>query len=43
MAKERTHVFISHVHEDDHRLGPLKNLLANAGMEVRDGSINSDK
>ena len=41
MAGDRTHVFISHVHEDDHRLNPLKELLANAGMDVRDGSINS--
>lgn len=43
MAEGRKHVFISHVHEDDHRLAPLKDLLGRAGMEVRDGSINSDK
>jgi hypothetical protein len=43
MTADRTHVFISHVHEDDHRLEPLKDLLATAGMDVRDGSINSDK
>lgn len=43
MAEGRKHVFISHIHEDDHRLAPLKNLLGRAGMEVRDGSINSDK
>jgi hypothetical protein len=36
-------IFISHVHEDDHRLQPLKELLQRAGLEVRDGSINSDK
>ncbi len=36
-------VFISHIHEDDHRLAPLKDLLKRAGMEVRDGSINSEK
>jgi MTH538 TIR-like domain (DUF1863) len=36
-------IFISHVHEDDALLPDLKNLIANAGMEVRDGSINSDK
>lgn len=42
MAASRN-VFISHIHEDDHRLEPLKTLLNNAGMEVRDGSINSDK
>lgn len=43
MAEGRKHVFISHIHEDDHRLDPLKNILSNAGMEIRDGSINSDK
>lgn len=43
MPAGRKHVFISHVHEDDHRLAPLKDLLNNAGMEVRDGSIHSDK
>lgn len=42
MAESRN-VFISHIHEDDHRLAPLKTLLSNAGMEVRDGSIHSDK
>ena len=43
MAGDRKHVFISHVHEDDHRLAPLKALLSNSGMEVRDGSIHSEK
>lgn len=36
-------VFISHVHEDDDLVPRLKDLIANAGMEVRDGSITSDK
>lgn len=36
-------VFISHVHEDDELLPDLKQLVARAGMEVRDGSISSDK
>ncbi len=36
-------VFISHVHEDDDLLPGLKALVGKAGMEVRDGSINSDK
>jgi len=36
-------VFISHVHEDDELLPDLKQLIARAGMEVRDGSISSDK
>jgi MTH538 TIR-like domain (DUF1863) len=42
MAKSRN-VFISHIHENDHRLSPLKDLLSAAGMEVRDGSIHSEK
>ena len=42
MANSRN-VFISHLHEDDHRLSPLRALLSNAGMEVRDGSIHRDK
>ena len=37
------HVFISHVHEDDDGLQSLKSLLSTHGMEIRDGSINSDK
>lgn len=36
-------VFISHVHEDDALLPDLKQLIARAGMEVRDGSISSDE
>jgi hypothetical protein len=36
-------IFISHVHEDDELLPKLKDLIDRAGMEVRDGSINSDK
>lgn len=36
-------IFISHVHEDDALLPKLKNLISKAGMDVRDGSINSDK
>lgn len=43
MATQLRNVFISHIHEDDHRLAPLKDLLRASGMEVRDGSINSDK
>lgn len=42
MANSRN-VFISHIHEDDNRLAPLKDLLSKAGMDVRDGSIHSDK
>lgn len=40
---ERKNIFISHVHEDDALLPKLKDLIGRAGMEVRDGSINSDK
>lgn len=40
---DEKNIFISHVHEDDDLLPKLKDLISNAGMEVRDGSINSDK
>lgn len=43
MSDQKKNVFISHVHEDDELLPKLKDLCAGAGMEVRDGSINSDK
>jgi len=36
-------IFISHVHESDDLLPKLKDLIGRAGMQVRDGSINSDK
>ena len=36
-------VFISHVHEDDALLPDLRQLIARAGMGVRDGSISGDK
>jgi len=36
-------VFISHVHDDDELVPNLKQLIARAGMTVRDGSITSDK
>jgi len=39
----KKNIFISHLHEDDKLLPKLKDLISNAGMEVRDGSINSDK
>jgi len=35
-------VFISHVHEDDHRLEALKKLLADNNCIVRDHSVNSN-
>ena len=40
---DKKNIFISHVHEDDDLLPKLKDLIGRAGMEVRDGSINSDK
>ena len=43
MSDEICNVFISHIHEDDHKLQELKDLLASHGCTVRDSSINSDK
>lgn len=40
---DKKNIFISHVHEDDDLLPKLKDLISKAGMEVRDGSINSAK
>ncbi|MDA8347925.1 MAG: TIR domain-containing protein [Pseudomonadota bacterium] len=40
---DKKNIFISHVHEDDNLLPKLRDLISKAGMEVRDGSINSDK
>lgn len=42
MPDER-HVFISHIHEDDEHVQGLKDLLASRGMEVKNGSITTDK
>lgn len=36
-------VFISHVHQDDELLPRLRDLISGAGMDVRDGSISSEK
>ena len=41
MADKVCNVFISHVHEDDDRLQPLKDLLAANGCQARDSSVNS--
>lgn len=43
MGSESRNVFISHVGEDDSGLKPLKSLLSNAGVDVKDYSITSDK
>lgn len=40
---DKKNIFISHVHENDDLLPKLKDLISKAGMDVRDGSINSDK
>ncbi len=40
---DKKNIFISHVHEDDDLLPKLKDLISRAGMDVRDGSINSEK
>jgi len=40
---DKKNIFISHVHKNDDLLPKLKDLIGRAGMEVRDGSINSDK
>lgn len=43
MTERVCNVFISHIHEDDHRLQPLKDMLKEAGCEARDSSITSEK
>lgn len=43
MANEIKNIFISHIHEDDEGLGKLKDICQINGLEVRDGSVNSDK
>jgi hypothetical protein len=41
VAKEINNIFISHIHEDDHKIIAMKDLLAANGFNVRDSSINS--
>jgi hypothetical protein len=41
MSDDIKHVFISHVHEDDHGLAKVKDLATRAGLTLRDASINS--
>lgn len=43
VVADKRNVFISHIHEDDKRVGELKALLGKKGMDARDGSITSDK
>lgn len=42
IAGKTTNIFISHIHEDDSRLGGLKRLIKSNGMTVRDYSVNSN-
>lgn len=42
MPEERN-IFISHIHEDDEHVDKLKEVLADQGVVVRNGSITSDK
>lgn len=43
MEEQQRNVFISHVHENDDRLSPLKDLLKKEGLGIRDYSVNSEK
>jgi hypothetical protein len=44
IARARSrNLFISHLHEDDARLGELKSELANSGFKARDWSINKSR
>lgn len=40
---ETLNVFVSHLHEDDARIGDLKSLVADRGLEIRDSSINASR
>jgi hypothetical protein len=41
VGDEIRNVFVSHIHEDDADIPALKKLAGDAGLQVRDGSINS--
>ena len=43
MPDDISNGFISHIHEDDDGVQDLVELLANNGLQVRNGSITSDK
>lgn len=36
-------MFVSHLHEDDARIGDLKGLVDNRGLTIRDSSINAGR
>ncbi len=40
---ETFNVFVSHLHEDDARIGDLKGLVANRELAIRDSSINASR
>ena len=40
---DKKNVFISHIHQDDHGLQKLRDLLASKGVEARDSSIHTGK
>ena len=43
MAKKEKNIFVTHIHENDHKLGDLMALLRRKGMLPRNYSITSDK
>ena len=43
MARKGKNIFVSHIHENDHKLGDLMGLLRRKGMQPRNYSITSDK
>lgn len=36
-------MFVSHLHEDDARIGDLKDLVGDRGLTIRDSSINAER
>ena len=43
MGSKDKNIFVSHIHENDHKLGDLTDLLRRKGMNPRNYSITSDK
>ena len=43
MNHQIKHVFISHVHEDDHAINNTKNLLQRNNYDIKDASVHSEK
>jgi hypothetical protein len=42
-VSETCNVFVSHLHEDDARIGDLKELVGDRGLSIRDSSINAER